>query len=181
MPPTVSIIVPCFNEEKTIDLLLESIYRQTWPKSDLEVIIAEGLSSDHTRQKIASFQAAHPDLLLRLVDNPRRIIPAALNCALAAAGGDVIVRLDAHSEPAVDYVERCLADIHAGRGELVGGIWKIRPGGPGWLASSIASLMATLSGVSPETANSHNAIRRILRSIAAIWSSGHSGAYLAIR
>ncbi len=145
--PGVSIIVPCFNEEKTIDLLLESVYRQTWPKSELEVIIADGLSTDRTRQKIAGFQAAHPDLVVRLVDNPRRIIPAALNCALAAAGGEVIVRLDAHSEPAPDYVARCLADINAGRGEMVGGIWKIQPGGPGWLASSIATAAALPLGV----------------------------------
>ncbi len=145
--PGVSIIVPCYNEEKTIHLLLDSIYTQTWPKSALEVIIADGLSTDRTRQKIQEFQAAHPDLAIRVVDNPRRIIPAALNCALAAASGDYVVRLDGHSQPAADYVERCLADLTGGCGELVGGIWLIRPGSSGWMALSIAEAAAHPLGV----------------------------------
>lgn len=143
----VSIIVPCYNEEKTITLLLEAILQQTCPKTDLEVIIADGHSQDHTRQKIAAFQTAHPDLNLRVVENPRRNIPAALNSALAAAQGDMVVRLDAHSVPAPDYVERCLADLESGQGEMVGGVWQIRPGGSDWLARSIAAAAAHPFGV----------------------------------
>jgi succinoglycan biosynthesis protein ExoA len=145
--PTVSIIVPCYNEEKTIQLLLSSICSQTWSKADMEVIIADGMSSDHTRQCIAAFHNGHPELAIRVVDNPKRIIPAAVNSAVAVANGDFIIRLDGHSQPAPDYVERCISDLKGGRGEMVGGIWLIRPGMPGWIPLSIAEAAAHPFGV----------------------------------
>ena len=128
--PSVSIIIPCFNEQDTIRKLLEAIYAQTFPRADLEVVIADGMSTDGTRAEIAAFSDAHPDLHIAVVDNLQRSIPAALNCALKEAQGEIIVRLDAHSMPYPDYVERCVADLEAGLGENVGGVWEIHPGAP---------------------------------------------------
>ncbi len=136
--PLVSIIIPCYNEELTIHLLLDAIYSQTFPRSAMEVVIADGMSVDHTRQRVAAFQQEHPDLAVRLVDNPQRVIPAALNRAIRAASGEYILRLDAHSLPHPDYVERCVAALRSGAGDNVGGIWEIRPGGKGWLSRGIA-------------------------------------------
>jgi glycosyltransferase involved in cell wall biosynthesis len=136
--PSVSVIVPCYNEQNTIALLLEAVYQQTYPLNEIEVIIADGLSSDQTRQKIVAYQREHPQLEIRLVDNPPRAIPSALNRAIEAARGEFIVRLDAHSVPAVDYVERCIDALQAGSGDNVGGVWEIRPGDPGWIARGIA-------------------------------------------
>ena len=136
--PTVSIIVPCYNEQATIPLLLEAICQQTFPLEEMEVVIADGLSNDDTRGAIAEFQRQHPRLAVRVVDNARRIIPAALNRALEAAQGEFIVRLDGHSMPAQDYVERCVNALRAGSGDNVGGVWLIRPGGRGWIAQAIA-------------------------------------------
>lgn len=113
----------------------------------MEVIIADGLSTDNTRQEILSFRAAHPDLSVKVVDNPQRIIPAGLNQALAAAKGDIIVRLDAHSMPEEDYVQLCVEAIEAGRGENVGGLWEIQPGDDTWQARSIAGAAAHPLGV----------------------------------
>jgi succinoglycan biosynthesis protein ExoA len=138
MPLTVSIVVPCLNEQATIRLLLEAIYAQTYPRASLEVIIADGMSTDGTRAEIAAFIATHPDLAVTVVDNPPGSIPAALNRAMQQGRGEIILRLDAHSMPYPDYVERCVADLEAGLGENVGGVWEIRPGGTGWLAESIA-------------------------------------------
>jgi cellulose synthase/poly-beta-1,6-N-acetylglucosamine synthase-like glycosyltransferase len=138
----VSIIVPCYNEQKTIRSLLESIYSQTYPRTDLEVIVADGMSTDRTRQEIAAFQELHPDLAVRVVDNPKRIIPAGLNAALRATKGEYIVRMDAHSTPWPDYVARCVAALQAGVGDNVGGVWEIQPGGTGWRALCIAAAAA---------------------------------------
>jgi len=143
----VSIIIPCYNEEATIRLLLEAIYRQTFPRKNLEVIIADGLSTDRTRVEIAAFQEENPDLIIRVVDNPKKIIPAALNRGLAAANGQYIVRLDAHSMPESNYVQLCIADLEAGLGENVGGVWEIRPGSNGWIARSIAKAASHPLGV----------------------------------
>jgi len=136
--PKVSVIVPCYNEETTIGLLLEAVYQQTFPKKDMEVVIADGMSSDRTREKVTEFSKAYPELIIVLVDNPRRIIPAALNCAINASHGEIIVRLDAHSMPSTDYVERCVRELLANRAENVGGIWKIQPGKDHWIAKSIS-------------------------------------------
>lgn len=143
----VSIIVPCYNEEKTIGLLLDAVYQQTYPRDCLEVIISDGHSRDRTRQVVEAFGQEHPDLSLKLVDNDRRIIPAALNTAIQAARGDIFVRLDAHSVPAVDYVERCVAHLQAGQGENVGGVWQIRPGEQTWIGRSIAAAAGHPLGV----------------------------------
>ena len=145
--PLVSIIIPCYNERETICKLLEAIYAQTYARIDLEVVIADGISTDGTRSEIAAFADTHPDLHICVVDNPRRIIPAALNCALAEAQGEIIVRLDAHSMPHPDYIERCVVDLEAGLGENVGGIWEIRPGKATGMAQSIAVAASHPPGV----------------------------------
>jgi succinoglycan biosynthesis protein ExoA len=138
LTPTVSIIVPCYNEHATIRKLLEAILSQTFPREKLEVIISDGFSTDDTRDVIATFQAQNPDLKVRVVDNTAGSIPAALNQAIRAAQGEVIVRLDAHSMPYPDYVARCKRALEEGRGLNVGGIWEVQPGGQTWIARSIA-------------------------------------------
>ena len=138
MQPRVSIIIPCYNEQATIFQLLEAIYHQTYPRTQMEVVIADGLSEDETREKIAAFQKTHPDLAVRVVENVTRTIPSGINCAIRASKGETIVRLDAHSRPNPDYVELCLAALDADLGDNVGGVWSIQPGSSSWVAASIA-------------------------------------------
>lgn len=145
--PFVSIIIPCYNEQGTIRKLLEAIYAQTYPRIDMEVVIADGLSTDGTRSEIVAFADSHPDLHIAVVDNPKRIIPAALNYALTEAQGEIIVRLDGHSMPYPDYISRSVSDLEAGLGENVGGIWEIRPGGETGMAQSIATAASHPLGV----------------------------------
>jgi len=136
--PCVSIVVPCYNEESTIHLLLEALYAQTYPRGEIEVIVADGRSSDSTLEVINRFQVSHPDLNILVVDNPQRSIPAGVNRAIKAAQGEYIVRLDAHSMPYPDYVARCVEAVESRLGDNVGGVWEIYPGGQDWLARGIA-------------------------------------------
>ncbi len=145
--PFVSVIVPCYNEEGTISLLLDALHRQTYPLDRMEVVIADGLSDDGTRAQIAAFVRDHPGLQVRVVDNPKRVIPAALNRALEAARGEVIVRMDAHAVPACDYVVNCVSALRAGRGDNVGGVWEIVPRKETWIARAIARAAAHPLGV----------------------------------
>lgn len=143
----VTIIVPCKNEQATIRSLLAAVYAQTYPRGLMEVVIADGMSEDQTRVEIALFSQEHPDLMVRVVDNPARVIPTALNTALKAAQGEIILRLDAHSVPEPDYVARSVEALQAGKGENIGGVWQIRPLRKGWDAASIAAATAHPLGV----------------------------------
>ncbi len=147
MPPFVSIIVPCYNEQATIRSLLDAICAQTYPRARMEVVIADALSQDGTRQAIAAFASEHPDLPLRIVDNRPRTIPSGLNLAIGAARGEILLRLDAHSIPIPEYVARCVQALEAGKGANVGGAWTIRAGGSGWIPESIAVAAAHPLGV----------------------------------
>jgi glycosyltransferase involved in cell wall biosynthesis len=142
MPIQVSVIVPCRNEEKTIRLLLEALAQQSFPRSEMEVLIADGLSEDGTRDVIAEFKAEYPSMQLRILDNPHRIIPAALNVGIAAAQGEFILRMDAHAIPQLDYVARCVEALQTTHAENVGGVWEIQPQNKSWVARSIAAAAA---------------------------------------
>ena len=139
--------MPCYNEQRTIRSLLDSIYHQSYPRQSIEVVIADGLSTDQTRQEIQEFSLANKDLVVRVIENQKRSIPSGLNQALDAASGHYIVRLDAHSVPAEDYVARSVAALEDGLGDNVGGLWDIQPGSDTWQARSIARAAAHPLGV----------------------------------
>ena len=134
----VSVIVPCYNEAETIGWLLDALARQDIGLERLEVLVADGMSEDSTRKVVQQFSEARSDLSVRIIDNPTRSIPAALNRAIEASQGQFLVRLDAHSVPAEDYVRRCLEVLQASEAANVGGVWEILPGGRGWIATAIA-------------------------------------------
>ncbi len=143
----VSVIVPCYNEENTIQLLLKAILEQDFPRVDMEVVIADALSQDKTREKIMEFSKAHPQLAVKIVDNPQRTIPAAVNAAADAAQGEYLVRLDAHSMPYPGYISTCIRDLEEKKGENVGGVWEIKPGADTCMAKAIAAAAAHPLGV----------------------------------
>jgi glycosyltransferase involved in cell wall biosynthesis len=104
----------------------------------MEVLIVDGLSEDHTREKIRLFTLTHPQLAVMVIDNPRRLIPASLNLAIRAAQGELVVRMDAHTLPAKDYIARSVAAFDEGKGEDIGGVIDIHPGRDNWIGQSIA-------------------------------------------
>ena len=147
MSPKVSVIIPCYNEQATIRLLLDALHGQTFPRAEMEVLISDGMSTDDTRAVIAAFQKDFPDLVVRVVDNPIRSIPAAVNRAIEFSRGEILIRLDAHSKPYPDYVAKCVQAHAENRGDNVGGVWEIQPGTDTWIAKSIAVAAAHPLGV----------------------------------
>lgn len=143
----VSVIVPCYNEQATIKNLLMNLYQQDFPLHEMEVIISDGMSTDDTRNIIQGFQKDHADLWIGVVDNEKRTIPSGLNRALEAARGQYIVRLDAHSSPAPDYITRSVRALKAGKGDNIGGVLNIEPGSESWIAGAIAAAAGHPLGV----------------------------------
>ncbi len=118
--PRVSIVMPCRNEAAYIGPCLDSVLATDYPLDRLEVLVADGRSDDGTREIVARCAAQHP--CVRLLDNPARITPAALNTAIRAATGDVIIRMDAHGVYPRDYVPRLVSALEETGADNVGGV-----------------------------------------------------------
>jgi len=121
----VSVIAPCRNERDHIAAFCRSVTLQRLPEGvTLEVLIADGMSDDGTREMLAEICAN--DARFKSVDNPGRIVSCALNRCLALASGDVVVRMDLHTEYAPDYIAQCLAALEQTQADNVGGPWRAR-------------------------------------------------------
>jgi succinoglycan biosynthesis protein ExoA len=134
----VSVLIPCRNEAATIASVLGAFASQSYPLERMEIILADGLSTDSTRARIAEFAQTHPRLSIRLIDNPGRTAPAGLNACLRVARGEILLRMDAHSIPRSDYVRRCTDLLLSSEYQGVGGAWDIVPGDDTFWARAIA-------------------------------------------
>jgi glycosyltransferase involved in cell wall biosynthesis len=132
----VSIIVPCRNERRHIAGLVESLVANDYPADRREMLIVDGMSDDGTREVLDQLAGRHEEL--RVVDNPDRTTPAALNRGIEAARGEIIVRADAHALYPPEYVRRLVEALEATGAGNVGGRKRFVPGGPGAVAAAIA-------------------------------------------
>lgn len=145
--PTVSVIVPCLNESKRIRLLLDAIAAQTYPLEKLDITIADGGSTDNTREVVTNFASSKPLLQIKIIENPSVTIPSALNRAIQSSTGEVILRLDAHSAPMPDYITLSVEALVQGKGDNVGGIWIIKQSKSDWISRAISVAAANPIGV----------------------------------
>lgn len=134
-PPLVSLIMPCRNERASIEGALRSILDQEAPAGDFEIIVADGMSDDGTREVLERMAGENPGI--RVIDNPGRIVSSGLNAAIGAARGQILVRLDAHTTYARDYVCRCVEVLRETGADNVGGPWVAR--GETYIGSAIAA------------------------------------------
>ena len=76
----ISVVCPIYNEEQFIAGCIKSILAQDYPKDDMEVILVDGMSKDGTRVIVQQYAKKYP--FIRLVDNPHRVVPHAMNIGL---------------------------------------------------------------------------------------------------
>jgi succinoglycan biosynthesis protein ExoA len=117
--PTVTVIMPVRQEAGFIRHSLAAVLEQDYPRELLEILVADGRSTDGTPEIVRTLQSSHPGL--RVIDNPGRIVPTGLNAALRQARGDVVVRVDGHTEIARDYVHQCVEALRRSGADNVGG------------------------------------------------------------
>ena len=123
--PLVSIIIPCRDEEKFISKCLDSVITNDYPKDKLEVLVVDGMSVDGTREIVEKDVQQYP--FIKILDNPKKITPCALNIGIKNAKGEIIMRMDAHTTYERDYISKCIKYLEEYNADNVGGIWKIFP------------------------------------------------------
>jgi succinoglycan biosynthesis protein ExoA len=102
--PFISVVMVVRNEASFIARSLEQVLAQDYPREQMEIIVADGLSDDGTRDVLAQYQAQYP--FIQVVDNPGRIVASGLNVAIDRAAGELIVRIDGHGQVATDFVSQ---------------------------------------------------------------------------
>jgi glycosyltransferase involved in cell wall biosynthesis len=116
--PFVSIVVPLLNEEATIARLARSLLDQTYPHDRYEILMADGGSTDRTLEVLRRVDG---ESRVRVLDNPGRTAPAALNVLIAASSGQIVTRVDGHSHVAPDYLQRIVEVMEESGEDVVGG------------------------------------------------------------
>lgn len=106
MQPLISIIIPCRNEEKYIEACLKSLAEdQTYPKESLEILVIDGASEDKTRKIVEEYIKKHPEINIKLLENPNKFTSFGLNIGIRTARGEIIVRADAHTQYPPEYIK----------------------------------------------------------------------------
>lgn len=149
MPPRVTVVLPCRNEARYIGPCLDSILAGAYPADSLEILVVDGDSTDDTRTVVREYAAQYPQV--RLLDNPGRIVPTALNIGIRAATGDVIARMDAHVIYPPEYLPRLVAALEESGADNVGGCVITLPADGTATAQAIAIALGHPFGVG----NSH--------------------------
>ena len=141
--PLVSIVIPCLNEERYITNLLDSLAAQDYGPDGIEVIVADGGSTDRTRELVDAYPSQFRRLAL--VDNPKRITVGGLNAGMDAATGDCWIIIGAHSVVREDFVRASVEALQRTGAACVGG--PIETVGEGRTGRAIAAAMSSPFGV----------------------------------
>jgi glycosyltransferase involved in cell wall biosynthesis len=141
--PMVTVIMPVRNEAGFIARSLGAALAQDYPADRLEALLVDGRSTDQTRTVVASMAEADPRV--RLLDNPAGIAPTALNIGIAAAKGEIIVRVDGHCIISANYVSSAVAALRESGANCVGG--QVETLGHTPMGRAIAAAMTSPIGV----------------------------------
>jgi len=140
---SVSVVMPMRDEQDFIADCLDAILANDYPSDHLEILVIDGQSTDRSPDIVRQYAERHS--CVRLLDNEKRIASAALNVGLRQARGDVIVRMDAHTVYASDYVRTCVELLETTGAASVGGVQ--RAVGTGYRGNAIAIATTTPFGI----------------------------------
>jgi cellulose synthase/poly-beta-1,6-N-acetylglucosamine synthase-like glycosyltransferase len=138
--PSVSIVIPCRNEAAFIADCLDSILANDYPKDRLEVLIVDGMSEDKTREILQRYTEDFQNM--RLLDNPKKIIPAAMNIGVMQSQGELVLKMDAHCSYPADYIASCVRYLLEFNADMAGGVWTIATRSHSLVAESIAMALS---------------------------------------
>ena len=119
LAPRVSVVIPCRNEARNIENCLRSVLAFEAPPGGFEVLVVDGMSNDGTRDILQRIVAQEPRV--RVIDNPEKITPTAMNHGIRAARGEIVIRMDARCRYAPNYVSESVRVREEKQAATVGG------------------------------------------------------------
>lgn len=140
----ISIVMPIYNEEKYIENCVESLLLQDYPKEKMEWIFVDGMSTDNTRVLLQTYIDKYPSLI-KILDNPNKTVPFAMNIGINEAKGKYIIRLDAHADYNNDYFSKCVHYLETTDADNVGGVAETKS--KGFVGNAIAKMLSSRFGV----------------------------------
>lgn len=140
----VSVVMPVYNEERYIEKCVDSLLLQDYPIEKMEWIFVDGCSKDKTVEILDEYKNKYPNLI-KVLNNPKKIVPYAMNIGIKASCGKYIVRLDAHADYATDYISKCVYYLENTDAENVGGVAETKASG--FMGNAIAKMLSSKFGV----------------------------------
>lgn len=137
---TCAVVLPCRNEAATLGVVLDAIEQQTYLPD--EIVLVDDRSTDGTADVARTWAMRRPQIRLTIIDGPGLGPAAAMNAGIARCQSDIIVRLDGHCRPRLDYVEHSIATLIDHEAGFVGGVWHIRPGASTTVGRAIAAVVS---------------------------------------
>jgi glycosyltransferase involved in cell wall biosynthesis len=141
----ISIIIPIYNEEKYIAKCLDSIIESEYDKNEMEVLLIDGGSTDKTIAIIKQYQKKYP--FFKLLHNPKKIVPVAMNIGIKNARGEYIIRLDAHSMYPKDYFKKLIYYHKKLDADNVGGVIVTDVKNKNYISNAIKNVLSDRLGV----------------------------------
>jgi glycosyltransferase involved in cell wall biosynthesis len=142
---TISVILPCFNERRYIKGCLDSLLDQDIDQDGYEILVIDGMSEDGTRDLLETIQ----DRRIRVIDNPERTVPYALNRGIREAKGSKIFRADTHAVYPPHYISSLIPFLEREQDINAGGTIITEPGADTPSARAISLAMGNRFGVGP--------------------------------
>lgn len=140
----ISIVMPVYNEERYINNCIDSLLMQDYPQESMEWIFVDGVSTDRTRDLIREYIERYP-ALIRLLNNPQKTVPYAMNIGIRESKGKYIIRLDAHADYSIDYISKCVYYLDTTDADNVGGVAETKS--KGLVGNAIAKMLSSRFGV----------------------------------
>ncbi|MDO8505559.1 MAG: glycosyltransferase family 2 protein [bacterium] len=144
--PLVTVIIPCRNEARYIGACLDSILLSEYPRHRMEIIVADGMSTDGTRAIIEERMMRYPESV-RMVNNPKKILASAWNRGIVEGKGTIIMALNAHGIFNPDYILTCVRYLETTDADYVGGVINTRSRASTHVGRAIAFVLSNTFGV----------------------------------
>lgn len=145
MTPTISVVIPCYNEEKYIKTCVESLLKNGYPENSLEILVVDGESTDNTLKILTEIQKEYPQV--KHINNPKKKTPFALNLGIENAQYDYILIASAHSSFDKGYIQELVIKMDELNADVVGGVMQTRVKNRTTTSSAIMQVLSNKFGV----------------------------------